>query len=115
MINYKLRLFTPCSSYGAEEMTPNRNYAYVHFRIQSDTKAFEYAACGHENFRIRKKIFAEKKFSDTCGHGLENGETKNLCFVEITVEILPAFLVKEHSNAPNSGSVNEGVAYLLLV
>ena len=41
----------------------NRNYAHVHFRIQSDTKPFEYAACGRENFRIRKKIFAEKKNS----------------------------------------------------
>ena len=41
----------------------NRNYAHVHFRIQSDTKPFEYAACGRENFRIRKKIFAEKKIS----------------------------------------------------
>ena len=49
----------------------NRNYAHVHFRIQSDTKPFEYAACGRENFRIRKKIFAEKKFPDTCGHGLK--------------------------------------------
>ena len=72
MINYKLRLFTPYSSYGAEEMTQNRNYAHVHFRIQSDTKRFEYAACGRENFRIRKKIFAEKKFPDTCGHSLNN-------------------------------------------
>ena len=26
-------------------------------------KRFEYAACGHENFRIRKKKFAEKKIS----------------------------------------------------
>ena len=26
-------------------------------------KRFEYAACGRENFRIRKKIFAEKKIS----------------------------------------------------
>ena len=41
----------------------NRNYAHVHFRIQPDTKPFEYAACGRENFRIRKKIFAEKKIS----------------------------------------------------
>ena len=48
----------------------DRNYAYVHFRIQSDAKPFEYAACGRENLRIRKKIFAEKKIPDTCGHGL---------------------------------------------
>ena len=39
----------------------NRNYGHVHFRIQSDTKPFEYAACGREKFRIRKKIFAENK------------------------------------------------------
>ena len=49
----------------------NLNYAHVHFRIPSDTKPFEYTACGRENFRIRKKKFAEKKnFTDTCGHGL---------------------------------------------
>ena len=41
----------------------NCNYAYVHFRIQSDTKPFEYAACGRENFHIRKKKFAEKTIS----------------------------------------------------
>ena len=33
-------------------------------RIRVDGwKRFEYAARGRENFRIRKKIFAEKKFS----------------------------------------------------
>ena len=30
------------------------------------------AACGRENCRIRKKILAEKKFPDTCGHGLNH-------------------------------------------
>ena len=90
-INYKVRLFTPCSSYGAEEMTPKSQLCACSFQdslgkrtghqsksesfwIQSDTcgrlKRFEYAACGRENFRISKKIFAEKKFPDTCGHGL---------------------------------------------
>ena len=62
----------------------NRNYAHAHCRYspakELDTRAnqkicgynrvrvdgwkrFEYAACGRENFRIRKKIFAEKKIS----------------------------------------------------
>ena len=73
--------------------------------LRVDTKIFVSA----------KKYLRKKKFRISVDMALENGETKNLCFVEITVEILPAFLVKEHSNAPNSGSVNEGVAYLLLV
>ena len=38
----------------------NRNYAHVHFRIQSDTKIFVSA----------KKYLRKKKFPDTCGHGL---------------------------------------------
>ena len=77
MINYKLRLFIPCNSYGAKEMAPKsqlcacsfqdslrqKNWALEQIRKFPDTKRFEYAACGHENFRIRKKIFAEKKIS----------------------------------------------------
>lgn len=39
----------------------NRNYGHVHFRIQSDAKPFQYAACGRENFRIRKKNICGKK------------------------------------------------------
>ena len=61
VINYKLRL--SCSSMARKKWRQNRNYAHVHFRIQSDTKPFEYAACGRKNFRIRRKIFAEKKIS----------------------------------------------------
>ena len=64
MINYKLRLFTPwSSSYGAEEMTPKSQLCACSFPGTIGTKPFEYAACGCENLRIRKKIFVEKKIS----------------------------------------------------
>ena len=42
---------------------------YIRIRVDG-CKRFEYAACGRENFRIRKKMFAEKKFPHTCGHSL---------------------------------------------
>ena len=96
MINYKLRLFTPCSCYGAEEMTPNRNYANAHFRILSgqknwaleqirkfpDTIGYMWTAVNDSNtLRVDAKIFAtakkylrKKKIPDTCGHGLKENK-----------------------------------------
>ena len=47
-------------------------------------KRFEYAVCGRENFRIRKKIFAEKKIPDTCGHDLKHVFYKVQRFVNYT-------------------------------
>ena len=74
-------------------------------RIRVDGwKRFEYAACGRENFRIRKKIFAKKKkIPDTCGHGLRlNKRTRDLIlwldlfavniFLRLTVKIILSFL-----------------------
>ena len=88
MINYKLRLFASCSSYGAKEMAPKsqlracsfqdslrqKNWALEQIRkfpdtigyvwtAENDSNMVQYAACGRENLRIRKKIFAKKKIS----------------------------------------------------
>ena len=92
MINYKLRLFTPCSSYGAEEMTPKsqlctcsfqdslrqKNWALEQIRKFPDAIGYVWTAENDSNtLRVDAKIFAsakkylrKKKFPDTCGHGL---------------------------------------------
>ena len=92
VINYKLRLFTPCSSYGAEEMTPKsqlctcsfqdslrqKNWALEQIRKFPDTIGYVWTAENDSNtLRVDAKIFAsakkylrKKKFPDTCGHGL---------------------------------------------
>ena len=69
MINYKLRLFTSCSSYGVEEMRPKSQLCACSFPDTNEYQTFEYAACGRENFRIRKQKLRKKKIPDTCGHG----------------------------------------------
>ena len=79
MINYKRRLFTPCSSYGAEEMTPKsqlcacsfqdslrqKNWALEQIRKFPDTIGYVWTAENDSNtLRVdAKKMFAEKKNS----------------------------------------------------
>ena len=87
MINYKLRLFTPCSSYGAKEMAPKSQLCVCSFQdsLRQKNWALEQIrkfpdTIGYENdsntlpvdakIFFRKKIFSGKKFPDTCGHGL---------------------------------------------
>ena len=94
MINYKLRLFTPCRSYGAEEMTPKsqlctcsfqdslrqKNWTLEQIRKFPDTIGYVWKAENDSNtLRVDAKIFAsakkylrKKKFPDTCGHGLKS-------------------------------------------
>ena len=91
MINYKLRLFTPRSSYGAKEMAPKsqlcacsfqdslrqKNWALEQIRKFPDTIGYVWTAENDSNtLRVDAKIFAsakkylrKKKFPDTCGHG----------------------------------------------
>ena len=93
MINYKLRLFTPRSSYGAKEMAPKsqlcacsfqdslrqKNWALEQIRKFPDTIGYVWTAENDSNtLRVNAKIFAsakkclrKKKFPDTCGHGLK--------------------------------------------
>ena len=81
MTNYKLRLFTPRSSYGAKEMAPKsqlcacsfqdslrqKNWALEQIRKFPDTiNRFEYAACGTRKFSYPQKNICGKKFPDTC-------------------------------------------------
>ena len=92
MINYKLRLFTPRSSYGAGEMAPKsqlcacsfqdslwqKNWALEQIREFPDTFGYVWTAENDSNtLRVDTKIFVsakkclrEKKFPNTCGHGL---------------------------------------------
>ena len=92
VINYKLRLFTPRSSYGAKEMAPKsqlcacsfqdslrqKNWALEQIRKFPDTIGYVWTAENDSNtLRVDAKIFAsakkylrKKKFPDTCGHGL---------------------------------------------
>ena len=91
MINYRLRLFTPRSSYGTKEMAPKsqlsaclfqdlrqKNWALEQIRKFPDTIGYMCTAENDSNtLRVDAKIFAsakkylrEKKFPDTCGHGL---------------------------------------------
>ena len=52
--------FSPAKQQGT---TANQKISgYNRIRVDG-WKRFEYAACGRENFRIRKKIFADKKIS----------------------------------------------------
>ena len=101
MINYKLRLFTPCSSYGAKEMAPKsqlracsfqdslrqKNWALEQIRKFPDTIRYVWTAENDSNtLRVDAKILAsakkylrKKKFPDTCGHGLRlNKRTRDL-------------------------------------
>ena len=103
MINYKLRLFTPRSSYGAKEMGPKlqlcacsfqdslrqKNWALEQIRKFPDTIGYMWTAENNLNtlgvdakiFASAKKYLQNKKFPDTCGHGLklksENFEAKS--------------------------------------
>ena len=94
MINYKLRLFIPCNSYGAKEMAPKsqlcacsfqdslrqKNRALEQIRKFPDTIRYVWRAENDLNtLRVGAKIFAsakkylrKKKFLDTCGHGLRS-------------------------------------------
>ena len=98
MINYKLRLFTPRSSYGAKEMAPKsqlcacsfqdslrqKNWALEQIRKFPDTIGYVWTAENDSNtLRVDAKIFAsakkylrKKKFPDTCGHGLSKNSTR---------------------------------------
>ena len=100
MINYKLRLFTPCSSYGAKEMAPKsqlracsfqdslrqKNWALEQIRKFPDTIGYVWTAENDSNtLRVDAKIYAsakkylrKKKFPDTCGHGLRLKRTRDL-------------------------------------
>ena len=91
-ITYKLRLFTPRSSYGAKEMGPKsqlcacsfqdslrqKNWALEQIRKFLDTIGYVWTAENDSNtLRVDAKIFAsakkylrKKNFPDTCGHGL---------------------------------------------
>ena len=92
MINYKLRLFTTRSSYGAKEMSPKsqlyacsfqdslrqKNLALEQIRKFPDTIGYVWTAENDSNtLRVDAKIFVsakkylpKKKFPDTCGHGV---------------------------------------------
>ena len=98
MINYKLRLVTPCSSYVAEEMTPKsqlcacsfqdslrqKNWALEQIREFPDTIGYVWTAKNDSNtLRVDAKIFAsakkylrKKKFPDICGHGLKQRQRR---------------------------------------
>ena len=84
-------------------------------RIRVDGwKRFQYAGCGRENCRIRKKIFAEKNIPDTCGHGLKN----NWCFQEIIFHFCNLRRARSWINNLNSmaGDLNEAcICFVLLV
>ena len=73
MINYKLRLFTPCNSYGAKEMAPKsqlcacsfqdslrqKNWALEQIRKFPDTIRYVWTAENDLNtLRVGAKIFA---------------------------------------------------------
>ena len=92
VVNYKLRLFTPRSSYGAKEMAPKsqlcacsfqdslrqKSWAPEQIRKFPDTIRYVWTAENNSNMpRVDVKIFAsakkylrKKKFPDTCRHGL---------------------------------------------
>ena len=92
MINYKLRLFTPRSSYGAKEKAPKsqlcacsfqdslrqKNWTLEQIRKFPDTIGYVWTAENDSNtLRVDAKIFVsakkylrKKKIPDTCGHGL---------------------------------------------
>ena len=105
VINYKLRLFTPRSSYCAKEMEPKsqvcacsfqdslrqKNWALEQIRKFPDTIGYVWTAENDSNtLRVDMKIFvfAKKNFPETCGHacGLirENSAKKNLLLCEQT-------------------------------
>ena len=121
MINYKLRLFTPCSSYVAEEMTPKsqlcacsfhdslqqKNWALEQIRKFPDTIGYVWTAENDSNtlrvdaeiFASAKKYLRKKKFPDTCGHGLKECH-RQYCFLDFALlwfsedaKILLQFLV----------------------
>ena len=52
--------FSPAKELGTRANQKISGYNRIHV---DGCKRFEYAACGRENFRNRKKIFAEKKIS----------------------------------------------------
>ena len=100
MINCKLRLFTPRSSYGAKEMAPKsqlcacsfqdslwqKNWALEQIREFPDTYGYVWTAENDSNtLRVDAKIFVsakkclrKKKFPNTCGHGLNLIPTEKL-------------------------------------
>ena len=59
--------FSPAKELGTRANQKISGYNWI--RVDG-WKRFEYAACGRKNFRVRKKIIAEKKIPDTCRHGL---------------------------------------------
>ena len=89
MINYKLRLFTHRSSYGAKEMAPKsqlcacsfqdslrqKNWTPEQIRKFPDTVGYVWTAENDSNtpcvdvkiFTSAKKYLRKKKFPDTCG------------------------------------------------
>ena len=107
MINCKLRLFTPRSSYGAKEMAPKsqlcacsfqdslwqKNWALEQIREFPDTLGYVWTAENDSNtLRVDAKIFVsakkclrKKKFPNTCGHSLNwnfyrgGGGLKKIC------------------------------------
>ena len=94
MINYKLRQFTPRSSYGAKEMAPKsqlcacsfqdslrqKNWALEQIRKFPDTIEYMRTAENDSNtlhvdakmFASAKKYLRKNKLPDKCGHGLRN-------------------------------------------
>ena len=69
VISYKLRLFTPCSSYGVEEMTPKSQLCACSFQDTIGYQTIWIRCVWTRKFSYpQKKYLRKKNFPDTCGH-----------------------------------------------